>query len=551
MLTKAVELEQVVQQMGWLEPHADDESDANPADASTCWFRQWLMQRRKGAPCLTPRGADEVTRLLEAGWTLRSGWPRSWSASVERWTGQRMMVAHSSLFADAVRFTSLISSQAGRYGSGHPEWPQWLDGTLRHVRHGRYRLLIASGTTLAESVEQFALAAGMELAKVDWTRHQQFDEWLPAILGLPEFSREPTAAECDTIFLSPAVAPACATLERFPLQDRLSIALADQVLALTVRDGGKLEELLKLRLQDSVFPTASVYVTLPMAGMRRTEQRQLDGGVRAESEQAWLERGAVGWITTATSAITYQTSGRRVLGHCRLEGRDTTGSADSAGDRRATSLQLVSPLPDRWRQLSADEDSDYLVHCTRATIGPLPNESEHSFRMRVWSQQEAIAWQPLETLAHICREGRLRATATITRTDTRCVSFSAVPLVPLLKRRIFRSHLGRWDWEPYGLLIRRDVLQQCGARQVIYGDEADFGKMTEADKPFFQPLMRRTSKPTESWAEEREWRVAGDVHLRELPAGSVVLFVRSQIEAEQLSRYAQWPVLWVIAYDKR
>ncbi|MEO8269870.1 MAG: hypothetical protein ABI557_09120, partial [Aureliella sp.] len=443
--------------------------------------------------------------------------------------------AHNSLFADSVHFTSLISSQVGRYGSGHPEWPQWLEGALQHVRHQRHRLLIASGTTLAESVEQFALAAGMAPVKVDWTKHRQFDEW-------PELSSEPTNAARDTIFLSPAIEPACATLERFPLQDRLSIALADQVVTLAVRDGGKLDELLKLRLQDPEFPDASVYVTLSTLGVTRTVQQQTAKDQRPGSEQTWLERGAVGWIMTTPETITDQLHGCRVLGHCRVEDRASTGIVD---EDRSCSQQLASPLPKHWRQLSAEDSSPYLVHCTRATVGPLPDESDHSFRMRVWSQQEAIAWQPLETLAHICRDGRLRAAATITRTDMRCVSFSAVPLVPLLKRRIFRSHLGRWDWEPYGLLIRRDVLQQFGAREVIYGDDVDFGKLTESDKPYFQPMMRRTNKSMESWAEEREWRVAGDVRLRELPDDSVMHFVRTRIEAQQLSRYAQWPVLWV------
>ena len=551
MLTKTNQLERALRQLGWIEPKALSENvlgewDAAHTGTSACWFRQWLTQQHDGTPYLNSRGIDEVTRLLAAGWTLRSEWPRSWSASVERWLGQRMFLAHSSLFADTVRYTSLISSQVGRYGSGHPEWPQWLDGSLRHVRHQRHRLLIASGTTLAESVEQIALAAGMELAKVDWTTHQQLDQWLPAILGLPELSSEQpnvyTSAARGTIFLAPTVEPACATLEHFPLQDRLSLALADQVLTLAVRDGGKLEELLKLRLQDAEFPTASVYVTLPTLRVTLTDQRQLAKDQRAESEQAWLERGAVGWIMTTPARIADQPIGRGVLGHCRVEDKTSAGVVE---DGRSWSQQLASPLPNHWRQLSADDDWPYLVHCTRATIGPLPDESEYSFRMRVWSQQEAIAWQPLETLARICHDGRLRATSAITRTDTRCVSFSAVPLVPLLKRRIFRSHLSRWDWEPYGVLIRRDALQRCGARQVIYGNEADFEKLPESDKPFFQPLLRRANKPTESWADEREWRVAGDVVLRALPDGSVVLFVRTQPEAQQLSRYVQWPVLWV------
>lgn len=510
-------------QLGWLEPGVTADWNIIPTDPSTCWFRQLLKPPVGGKCILTPRGIDQVTSLVASGWTLRSSWPRPWSASVERWLGKRMFVAHCSLLADTVRFTSLISSHVGRYGSRHPEWPQWMDGVLRHVRQQGHWLLLASGTTLAESVEQFALAADIPTAKIVWAERQRGDVWLPALLGLPTPPRDPTTATRSTLFLSLPVEPACATLERLPLQDRLSLALADQVFAMAVRAGGKLDALLKRRLEDSQFPTASVYVSLPTAPT-----------ATCESERSWLERGAVGWIATASPTSSNRTRDLQAMGHCRTEDREATGHVDQSS---RPLQQLSGPLPNHWRQMSADDDSDYLVHCTRATIGPLPNESAESFRMRMWSQHAAIAWQPLETLAHICCERRVRASKSITRTDTRCVSFSAVPLVPLLQRRIFRSHLGRWDWEPYGLLIRRTVLQQWGAREVVYGDEASYRKLPEPDKAFFQPM--------ETWAEEREWRITTDVDLHALPGDSIVLFVRTQIEAQQLSRYARWPVLWV------
>ena len=537
MLATSISLEQALRRLGWIESHAHREwiVAATEQASSECLFRVWLQHQPHGESCLTGRGREELQRLLSAGWTLRGTWPRTWAASIERWLGPRLYLAHTSLFADTTRFTTLISSRIGRHGSGQPNWPLWMDAALRHVRQQRCRLLIAPGTTLAEVVEQFAIAADMLHTKICWTKPQPLVNWLEAILGSSELASGNGAASREKIFLSPAVEPVCAALAEFPLQDRLSIAVADQVLSLAVRDGGKLEELLRQRLQEAAFPSGSVFVTLPATaptGLR-------SGAVNACSTvgQAWLSRGAVGWIVPAAATHSPRTNGR-----CRARGQTFDSAATAAG---RSLQQLASPLPDRWRHLSAEDDSPYLVHCTRATSGPLPSESEPSFRQRVWSQADPFVWQPLQTLMHICHEGRLRATANLTRTDMRCVSFSAVPLAPLLKRRTFRSHLGRWDWEPYGLLVHRDALQAVGGREVIYGDEADFSELHAAQQPFFQPHHSQRRGEDISWAQEREWRVPGDVRLRMLPPDAVLLFVRWQWEAYQLSRHAPWPVLWL------
>ncbi|MEO8269171.1 MAG: hypothetical protein ABI557_05595, partial [Aureliella sp.] len=90
MRTTTIPLELSLRQLGWIAPHAVVEWELIHTVTSACWFRQWLIQQGTGALYLTPRGVDELTRLLAAGWTLRNGWPRSWRASAERWLGKRM-----------------------------------------------------------------------------------------------------------------------------------------------------------------------------------------------------------------------------------------------------------------------------------------------------------------------------------------------------------------------------------------------------------------------------------------------------------------------------
>ena len=185
----------------------------------------------------------------------------------------------------------------------------------------------------------------------------------------------------------------------------------------------------------------------------------------------------------------------------------------------------------------------YLAHCTRGNAGPLPEESMERYIARVWSRGSVPECNAFATLLQILEQQRVAGNAQMTRSASRCVSFSAVPLAELLSRRQFRSHLGRWDWEPYGILVRRDALESHGARPVIYGDEADFKQLNEDDRDFFQPRFTKNARKVEDWSIEQEWRLRGDLKLRDIPADSVLIFTASQSQAEQVARHFPWPVL--------
>ncbi len=538
--SKVEQLHESLRRLGWIEesissrvlqPEGLPCEDKEPN--TECWLRRWLESPVAGPPLINVHGRARLKQLVSAGWTLRSRWPRPWSLSIAAWLGARMFLGHASLFAETTPLHSLISSRIGRHGNAHPEWPIWIDGALRHARRHAARMLISPGSTLAEATEQFARGAGITLTKVCWSEHVDVATWLDELLKSCSYDEGPVTAPFDKLFLSPAIEPATEALTDLPLQDRLSIALADRVLALSLRAGGKLEELVGLRLAETAFPVGSLFITLPTGNSSRIRSKRRSKSKQPTHNQGWLTRGAVGWIMGAQL-----TDHHGPLQHCQLQYRESTAV-------RVPTHQFASPLPRAWRDLDSEDDWPYLVHCTRGTSGPLPEESEENFRHRVWCCGGAIAWHPLETLAHICREGRLRGTASITRTSERCVSFSAVPLSPLLKRRTFRSHLGRWDWEPYGLLIRRECLKSIGARDVIYGDEHEYDQLTEDEKPFFQPRFGKGEQPNHAWAEEREWRVLGDVDLRLLPRQYIMTFVRTRHEAIQFCRYSPWPVLWV------
>jgi hypothetical protein len=130
------------------------------------------------------------------------------------------------------------------------------------------------------------------------------------------------------------------------------------------------------------------------------------------------------------------------------------------------------------------------------------------------------------------------------RGDAKVVCFTAVPLRELPQLRSFRSHLARWDFEPYGVCIRRGWLEQHGCAPVRYGDDAFWESLAAEVRPFFQvrtSTSRRSGRVTD-WSIEREWRHVGNVDLSKLPTDAGLIFVPSREEAEQIATISRWPV---------
>jgi hypothetical protein len=186
----------------------------------------------------------------------------------------------------------------------------------------------------------------------------------------------------------------------------------------------------------------------------------------------------------------------------------------------------------------------YLTHCTRRRPGPWPGESEAQYLDDLILDRTGADHSALAALWRIVHSGRLIASSEFVRGETPVVSFTAVPLGQIHTLRAFRSHLARWDFEPYGICIRRDWLQRRGACPVQYGDESLWEVLPDAARPFFQKCVSHTASGKQiDWTAEREWRQVGDVELSEIPADAALLFVPSETAARQLAAASPWPIV--------
>ncbi len=136
----------------------------------------------------------------------------------------------------------------------------------------------------------------------------------------------------------------------------------------------------------------------------------------------------------------------------------------------------------------------------------------------------------------------LLASSRLIRNGYPVVCFTSLGLFQALASRVYRAHLRRWDFEPYGICIARCCLEQRGARPVVYGDDQTWQRLSDRERPFFQAIGSTTDV---DWRGESEWRCVGDLDMRQLSPRQAFVFVPSADAKQSLALISRWPIIEV------
>ena len=293
-----------------------------------------------------------------------------------------------------------------------------------------------------------------------------------------------------------------------PERDRVVIESAERIFVLTLRTGGNLHQLLRQRLQRG--GGSVILVDLP--------------DLQSESARRELcELGATTWTPSQQECRPLETPGVAYR-QC--------GAVSSALSQDV--LEIV-PFPDadHWQ---------YLTHTTRACPGAWPGESFEAYADSLLEAQSHADHSPLGALRRIIAQRRLIASSRTIRGGYPVVSLTSCPLERLPSLHQFRPHRVRWDFEPYGLCLKRDWLCRHGARPVSYGDESQWETLSDQDRPFFQLAIGATGI---DWSVEAEWRHLGNLALDELTPQDILVFVPDIAAARSIATLSDWPItLW-------
>lgn len=179
---------------------------------------------------------------------------------------------------------------------------------------------------------------------------------------------------------------------------------------------------------------------------------------------------------------------------------------------------------------------EYLVHWTRATNSPWPDERQIDFYKDVLASS---AWprSGLETLRRIVRQRRVISSFRHMPAGVATVSFSSLPPVEVIPLMKWRARYRQMSFEPYGIAISRGAAEGGGVRPVEYVEPPDDPAGGE------ERWRRQTRGRITDWRQEKEYRIRGDFAFGGIPPDQIVLYCKSPQEADLLRSECPYRVI--------
>lgn len=443
--------------------------------------------------------------------------PVPWAQQLVRLIGRGAVEIQSEIQRfDNLRFLGITSSRQTKFGFAEQDWQAALQVSLQLAHQQGWVVLIASDTPYYLAIQH--ACSRMKVA------------WMSLVVSHGN-NKAKAAFESKVLHCLGSIQFVPEASEAFPpvplVQDRAIAFLSDHLFALHVRKGGAVETLLQQRLETPEIPPGSTYITILAANGSKP--------VASQVQRRLIDIGAVGWFIASPSAEPNQKEAAAT--NPGIQPSDAIEDISRYRNRTTGTSQLLI----RLTTLRKSSSRKYLIHYTRARRGPWPDQSLSQFHDEILHQPWTDKPSVLTTLIRILDQQRLIGTTDLRRSQQETVCFSERPIDELPSMRRFQSHLGRWDWEPYGLMIDLEWMVEQGARPVQYISPEE-AKLRDADSLVHcQVVSSHGGK--HDWTQEQEWRVAGDLRLHRVPFEKCFVFVPNDSEAKKIQRISRWPIL--------
>lgn len=428
--------------------------------------------------------ADANNRLANATpddrWVLLDRWPGQ-SANSE--TGEFCFVMHCGVakLLSQHNSSAILSSRLPKVLDDYRSWFDALRTAGKKIAEPDDVLLTARATAADRYAERMAALFSIRSVTVDPVAADKFCSRL---------LRNDCVGRSNTVY--------CVTTKRW-LPDQWLAQVADTVYAISVRNKGNVASVLKTRIVDSPRPGQTYLLNDPELSDPAQHQNLVNAG-------------GIDWLLLPTQTDLLS--------------------------KLKTSPASIATI----RTIGEINESDYLIHWTRARVGPWPDQIENEHLDDLIFGSPRSKRNELRSLSRILATQRIVASADLTRHATPVVCFSEVPISQIKTHTVYRKHLQRWDFVPYGVGIRKSVLaNQFDCRPVIYGDDKKWQSLTQDQRPYFQVSTSADQKI--DWRQEREWRVVGDVDLRRVAVDDGIVFAGDENDLEKLSRLSLFDLI--------
>ncbi|MFT5323186.1 MAG: hypothetical protein ACI8P0_001033 [Planctomycetaceae bacterium] len=490
-------------------------------------WQKWLRQAPKNRRSRAAGIHSGLFAAVENGAELTFTVPGRDRLVCESWLGQRAYWWPRG--APCSRRVGIVGSRLKRDPTLQAPVLRALRLSMTAIDKSSEQVVASAGTSLYDYVEQCATTFDVPLLRVSTPPDQGSSKlWLDELIRNPgpmcdfELSLSPSVSPTGSA-ASPSADSVLATLEQLPIRDRILALMSDRLFVLTLRRRGNWWKLLQLGFQNGLWDVGAVRAVVGQ-------------GLCSEDVASELQdREAVSWYLVADDCLTRN----RDQQLSREQSKSDLRVSVASSERQAAEDALITEL------VAAEPTSEWLLHWTRAPRNEWPGESGDDHLSSSVLSEEEVVRTAFGTLQRIVDEGVVRATSGNTRATVDVVCLADVPLVTLLAKRVFRSHRGRWDFEHYGIGVRKQRVWSLGGRPVIYGDESVWQTLPEGERPWFQLQQSQSDSNPIDWTVENEWRLTSELKLGNVPADDVFVFCRTEDEAEMLRAAYDWRVVSV------
>ncbi len=191
-------------------------------------------------------------------------------------------------------------------------------------------------------------------------------------------------------------------------------------------------------------------------------------------------------------------------------------------------------LSDSIRQVSLK----YLIHWTRSSNGPWPNEKKIDFYESVLNAT-AYPRTAIKTLERIIIEKIIIASSKKMPGKTPTVSFTGLAPVEIIKLMKWRARYRQMSFEPYGIGIEKKEALSIGISEVQYYNSKPHKKTLNTPDWLSQSMGKITD-----WRNEEEFRYKGDLILTNVPVGKLIAVCFNKNEAIELENKTGIKTVW-------
>ncbi len=429
---------------------------------------------------------------------------RPWASLLKDWLGEGSISSANSCdrWDSAEPLLGILSSHDSSFAYAHSDWQRRLLAACRFATEQRYRVFFSADTPYSEAIRNACEHLDLPFLVISQSGGSNRYRVSRSASGWSLVWESEYSSELDS-------------LRELPFADRLIAALANSLFVLHLRKGGRLEKVLRARLNEVRFQSSQVYLSLSHPSTPSGNEKR-----HRQAVQDWLDRGAIGWICDQKEADS----------KCSLLSIDLPC-------HRAFGSTTVPVFP---AKLLPAKHSTFLVHCTRARRGPWPDQSVEQFHDEIFQSPWRCEPTVLQSLQRILSQRKIIATSWLKPGQQATVSLSSAPWSEITRSRCFERHVAKWDWEPYGLMIDRQWLIHRNAKPVVYLTRDQMKRTPSEDLVYAQVYSE--DGPGRDWRREQEWRIADDIRLHELPFSKGIVFVPTWSDAKQIEHLSQWPI---------